>query len=83
MKRLLRLMTTASLLLLVMTGFWGCENDTSNGDVAVTDPGGGGGGGVTSEMTCMTCHGDKDMLIANVDAQEKGSEVGVPNKGDG
>ena len=73
MKQKLFLLAISSLLVFALVAIWGCDNDVTNGD--------GGTGPVTTDMTCIGCHGDKDMLLANID--EEAAKVGVPNKGDG
>ena len=64
-----------SILLLPLFFLWGCDNDTSNGDV-------GSGGPVVTDQTCIGCHSSRENLeIALGDVA--GSKVPVPNKGDG
>ncbi len=68
---------TISLLLVVPLFFlWGCDNDTSNGDI--TD---GGGGPVMTDLTCIGCHSSADMLQEAL--ADQGVVMRVPNKDDG
>ncbi len=68
---------TISVLLLVPLFFlWGCENDTTNGDIT-------GGGPVGTDLTCIGCHSSREMLELALGGKTEGSKVMVPNKGDG
>jgi len=69
------LLTLSVLLLVPMFFLWGCDNDTTNGDV-------GGGGPEIKDGTCIGCHSSEELLQAAL-ASVAGSKVLVPNKGDG
>ncbi len=71
-----RVILLALLPLAFSLAMWGCDNDTSN------DLAGPGGGTPSTDMTCLGCHQNEDMLKASLPAVA-GSEVPVPNKGDG
>ena len=72
----MRQFLTFSVLVLVPLFFlWGCDNDTSNGDI-VDGPG-------TNGMTCIGCHSSREMLELALAGSPGGSKVSVPNKGDG
>lgn len=66
-----------SVLLLVPLFFlWGCDNDTTNGDID-------GGGPVGTDVTCIGCHSSRENLELALGGKVEGSKVMVPNKGDG
>jgi len=66
---------TISLLLVVPLFFlWGCDNDTSNGDIE-------GEGPVVTDLTCIGCHSSRDMLEDSL--ADMGVVMRVPNKDDG
>ena len=69
-------MTISVLLLVPLFFLWGCDNDTSNGDIV------GGGPGAT-DMTCIGCHSSQEMLELALAGKTEGSKRMVPNKGDG
>lgn len=74
---------TINLLLLLPIFFlYGCENDTSNGDFEGTGP-------VVTDMTCLGCHSDQEMLEESLggktqaSSKTQASKVKVGHKGDG
>ncbi|MCP4292592.1 MAG: hypothetical protein GY780_12250 [bacterium] len=62
------------LVVLPLFFLWGCENDTTNGDID--------GGPEVTEMSCIGCHSSREMLEEAL-GKTGGSKVMVPNKGDG
>ncbi len=62
-------LTISVLLVVPLVFLWGCENDTTNGEV----PEGG---------TCIGCHSSRDMLEAAL-GEVAGPNVLIGNKGDG
>lgn len=69
-------LTISVLLLVPMFFLWGCDNDTSNGDI-------GDGGPVGTDVTCIGCHSSRENLELALGGKTEGSKVMVPNKGDG
>ncbi len=73
--------TTGILLVLPLFFLWGCDNDTSNGDIGnggPIDP----GGPEPTDLTCIGCHSSRESLEDAL-AGKIGPVLGVPNKDDG
>ena len=65
----------STLLVLPLFFLWGCDNDTSNGDIE-------GGGPEMTDQTCIGCHSSRDNLEEAL-AKTGGSKVMVAHKDDG
>ena len=71
-----RYASVLALALVVLLGVYGCDNDPDSG---LNEP--GGGGGQVTDLTCLGCHSDEDMLKANL--SDKSVDLVVKAKDDG
>ncbi len=71
-----RYASALAMTLVVMIGVFGCDNDPDSG---LNEP--GGGGGQITDLSCLGCHSDEDMLKANL--SKESVDLVVKAKDDG